>query len=233
MPEDPTRHALLAVRGLATRADDRTLQTDLDLDVAAGEVVAVRGPSGCGKTTFLRTLAGLQDPAAGEVRLRGESPERLGWPAWRRQVALVAQVPAIFPGTVAANLARPFTYRQNGGRQPATDRARRLLDRVLLRDVALDAAADRLSVGQQQRLAVVRALLLEPAVLLLDEPTSALDGEAARRLLALIRAEIAARDGGALVVTHGVFGGNRWYDRVLELRATGGPTAPGRARGAS
>ena len=77
---------LLSVRDLAIRAGSRQLLTGLDLDLAAGEIVALRGPSGSGKTTLLRTLALLQDPVAGEIHFRGQSPEDLGWPVWRRSV---------------------------------------------------------------------------------------------------------------------------------------------------
>lgn len=220
MPDMSSPAALLSVRGLATRAGERTLQTDLDLELAAGEIIAVQGPSGCGKTTLLRTLACLQDPAAGEVRSRGRTPDQIGWPGWRRQVVLVAQVPAVFPGSVGENLARPFRYRGADGPFPSA-RARRLLDQVLLKDVDLAVSAERLSVGQQQRIVTVRALLLEPAVLLLDEPASALDARAAASLFALIRAEIKARDGAALVVTHAAGPGGRWFDRRLELTSLG------------
>jgi putative ABC transport system ATP-binding protein len=133
----------------------------------------------------------------------------------------VSQVPAIFPGSVSENLQRPFTYRGLRGKPWPPDRARDLLDRVRLQDVPLDAAAERLSVGQQQRLALVRSLLLDPSILLLDEPTSALDATAATALTDLIRAEIRAHGAAALVVTHAAQATNGngapWYDRSIEL----------------
>ena len=207
---------LLSVRDLAIRAGSLQLLTGLDLDLAAGEIVAVRGPSGSGKTTLLRTLAMLQDPAAGEVRLEGRAPADLGWPAWRRRVSLALQQAAIFPGDVHANLARPFGYKHGNAAFPA-DRARRLLDTLHLRDLALEADAERLSVGQQQRLGLARTLLLEPSVLLLDEPTSALDPDATTALEDTVRGDVDRRGAAALVVTHAPERAARWCDRILDL----------------
>jgi ABC-type multidrug transport system ATPase subunit len=207
---------LLSARDLTVRAGDRILLAGLGLDLAPGEVVALRGPSGAGKTTLLRSLALLQDPAAGELRLQGRPPAEVGWTAWRRQVCLVSQLPAIFPGSVGENLARPHSFRGvDGSFAPA--RARELLDRLLLDDVALDTAADRLSVGQQQRLVTARALLLAPPVLLLDEPTSALDPAAATALEDRVREAVDAAGAAALVVSHDATRADRWCDRSLDL----------------
>jgi len=210
------RKTLLTARDLAIRAGDRTLLAGFDLDLVPGEVVAVSGPSGSGKTTLLRTLAQLQDTTGGTVLLRGHDPHHTGWPAWRRQVCLAAQLPAIFPGSVRANLARPFAFR---GATAAFDevRARTLLDTMLLTDVGLDTAADRLSVGQQQRVCVARVLLLQPTVLLLDEPTSALDPAAAAALEDHVRADVNARRAAALVVSHDPARASRWCDRTIDL----------------
>ena len=207
---------LLSARELRVQAGGRDLLAGFDLILAPGEVVAVRGPSGSGKTTLLRSLAMLQDPAGGEVRLRGLSPAEIGWSAWRRQICLVAQLPAIFPGSVQANLLRPFTFRGADRAFPA-DRARALLDDLLLADVDLAAGAVRLSVGQQQRVCTARALLLEPVVLLLDEPTSALDPAAATALEDHVRADVERRGAAALVVSHDPARADRWCDRVLDV----------------
>jgi ABC-type iron transport system FetAB ATPase subunit len=207
---------LLRCRRLAAEARGRRLLAGFELALASGEIVALRGRSGAGKSTLLRSIALLQDPAEGRLELRGQEPAAVGWVAWRRQVCLVPQLPAVFPGPVRANLARPFAYRGAAATFDA-DRARRLLDAVRLEEVALAAPADRLSVGQQQRLCTVRALLLAPTVLLLDEPTSALDPATATAVEDGVRAEIDRRGAAALVVSHDPDRAARWCDRVIDL----------------
>lgn len=167
-----------------------TRLTGFDLTVEAGEVVAVTGPSGAGKTTALRALAGLLPLDAGTLRLRGEAPEAVGWCAYRRQVHLLLQTPVMLPGSVRDNLAAAFAPAAAAGAlDPA--RAGDLLDAVGLGG-RLDDAAAELSVGEAQRVHLVRSLLVEPAVLLLDEPTSALDRANQRRVEDLLRARGAA-----------------------------------------
>jgi len=207
---------LLTIADLEVKAGERLLLAGLALELAAGEIVALRGPSGAGKTTLLRTVAGLQDAAGGAVHLRGADPQAVGWTAWRRQVCLVPQQPAVFPGTVGENLARPFGYRTATARFPA-DRARTLCDRLRLDGVPFDQPAAQLSVGQQQRLNLVRGLLLDPAVLLLDEPTSALDPDAAAAVEDLVREEVNRREAAALAVSHDPVRAARWADRTLDL----------------
>ncbi|MCG5220052.1 ABC transporter ATP-binding protein [Streptosporangium sp. KLBMP 9127] len=144
----------------------------LDLTVARGEFFALLGPSGCGKSTTLRILAGLEEPTAGEVLIRGE-PMR-GRPSHRRPTNMVFQRLALFPHlTVAQNVAfGPRLHRWPRARIEKTVAAK-------LELVGLSGYGDRLpaqlSGGQQQRVAIARALANEPAVLLLDEPLGALD----------------------------------------------------------
>jgi putative ABC transport system ATP-binding protein len=207
---------LLDVADLTVRAGGAPLLVGIALRLEPGELVAVTGPSGSGKTSLLRTLAGLVGDGGG-VRLRGQEPQAIGWPTFRRRMILVDQQPVLVPGTVGENLARPFAYRHAGLAFDA-DAARTLLARLGLARVALTADAQTLSVGQQQRVALARALLLASDVLLLDEPTSALDAENARRVEETIRREAVRNGLAALVVTHSVEQARRWCDRRIDLR---------------
>lgn len=191
--------AELSLSGVAIDAGGQRLASGIDLTVEAGRVCVVRGPSGSGKTTLLRAVAALIDVAAGAVALDGASPEALGYPVWRRRVGYVAQRPVLLEGTVRDNLARPFSFASVSG---AFDeqRAARWLERIELPGRMADEAR-KLSVGQQQRVALVRALLLAPDVMLLDEPTSALDARAALAVEALLRERLEA-GAAALLVTH-------------------------------
>ena len=173
---------LLEARAL--RVGDPPRLRDFDVVVEPGEVVAITGPSGAGKTTALRALAGLTPLDAGSLRLRGEPPEAGGWPAYRRQVHLLLQTPVMLPGTVRENLAAAFEPAAATGTLDL-DRARELLEALGLGSRLDDPAAD-LSVGEAQRVHLVRSLLVEPAVLLLDEPTSALDAANQRRVEELL-----------------------------------------------
>jgi iron(III) transport system ATP-binding protein len=147
---------------------------DFTLTVAPGEFVTLLGPSGCGKTTVLRTLAGLEEPDAGEILLDGRSITHL--PAHRRRVGLVIQNYALFPHmTVFDNVAYSLRIRN------APAEAIRAEVAAALKAVGLDALGARLpnqlSGGQQQRVALARALVMKPDLLLFDEPLSNLDAK--------------------------------------------------------
>jgi ABC-type iron transport system FetAB ATPase subunit len=220
------KQPVLRLSGFAVAAAGRRLLTDIDLELVGGELVALDGPSGCGKTTLLRAIVGLIDPDAGEVQLHGDCPGDLQWPCYRRRTILVAQRPTLLAGSVRENLTHPFRYRSVGTEFPAA-KAADLLARIGLAPERLDQEARSLSQGEQQRVGLVRALLLEPAVLLLDEPTSALDEEAAAATEEIVSADARERGLAALIVTHLRQQAARWCQRTVDLRSymtTTGPT---------
>jgi putative ABC transport system ATP-binding protein len=208
---------VLTVHTLSVGVGGRRLLAGLSFQVDAGERLGLVGPSGCGKTTLLRTMAGLTDPMDGQIDLDGTGGDALGWPLWRRRVTYVPQQPVMFPGDVRTNLARPFAYRVQD-RTFDEARLRDWLDRVRLDAACLAQDARTLSVGQQQRVAVLRALAIDPEVLLLDEPTGALDAEAAGAVESLV-ADRTAAGAGAVIVTHDRAQARRWCTRVLDLEA--------------
>jgi ABC-type iron transport system FetAB ATPase subunit len=156
------------------------------LAVDAGQCVVVSGPSGAGKTLLLRAIADL-DPVSGEIRLNGESRRRIAAPAWRRQVMLVPAEPGWWAVQVLAHFYRTP--------EPT------LLEQLGFADETLDWAIDRLSTGERQRLALARALVLEPRVLLLDEPTSALD-EDSKVAVEAVLLQFLANGVGILMTSH-------------------------------
>ncbi len=173
--------------------------------IPADGLTAMVGPSGSGKTTLLRLLNRLDDPDSGEVLLDGKDVRSYDVLELRRRVQLVGQVPVPFPGTVASNL---------GCGEPAEVDA--LLARVGLDPVLAGRDADRLSVGEAQRMCLGRALARHPECLLLDEPTSALDAVAKGGVEALIRS--LADDGLTVVmVTHDPRQARELADRLLEV----------------
>jgi putative ABC transport system ATP-binding protein len=176
-----------------------------------GGISAVVGPSGSGKSTMLRLLNRLSDPESGSVRFRGTDTRELDPLRLRRQVALVPQLPALLPSSVADNLR--FAARFSGAEPDAGE----LLDLAGLDLSFADRDARRLSVGEQQRAMLARALATRPDVLLLDEPTSALD-ERTRDSIERAVAGLHSRLGTSVVlVTHDSAQASRIADWIVEL----------------
>ena len=183
--------------------------------------VCVAGPSGCGKSTLLRLLNRLVDPDDGQVRYRGRDVREYDVLELRREVCLVPQLPALLDGTVADNIAYASRLAGRDADVP------RLLELAGLDPSFADRDATRLSVGEQQRVMLARALALEPAVLLLDEPTSALDEEArdaVEQALLGLRERIAI---SFVLVTHDLEQAARLADWVLKLAKGGTVLAQG------
>ena len=175
----------------------------------------VAGPSGSGKSTLLRLLNRLADPDEGTVSYRGRDVCSYDALALRREVALVPQLPAPLEGTVSDNVL--YGVRLKGGGADVG----RLLGLTGLDPSFADRDASQLSVGEQQRVMLARALALEPAVLLLDEPTSALDQaarEAVERSLLHLREELEV---SYVLVTHDLDQAARLSDWVLRLELGG------------
>lgn len=146
----------------------------IDLSIPQGKFISFLGPSGCGKTTFLRMIAGFEQPSSGDVLLRGKSV--VGVPAYRRQVNMVFQHYALFPHlNVEKNIA--YGVKQLNRKIGKTELSRQVSE--VLEMVRLPGYENRhiweMSGGQQQRVALARALINRPNVLLLDEPLAALD----------------------------------------------------------
>jgi UDP-glucose/iron transport system ATP-binding protein len=161
-----------------------------DLTLAAGTCIAIAGPSGSGKSLLLRMIADL-DPNQGEVFLDGQERRSVTAPGWRRRVVYSAAEPGWWHDTVAPHFA-------SGA---ARDLAHTLTPRLGLDPALLDSPVVRLSTGERQRLALIRALALDPPVLLLDEPTGPLDQDSTALVEAVLRERLA---GGTaiLLVTH-------------------------------
>jgi len=201
------------------RSDGTPLQVldDIDMEIEPGHVTVFIGPSGCGKTTLLRLMNRLEDPTAGRILLEGHDVARCDPLELRRQVVMVPQKPFMFSGTVLDNLRHPYVLRKVP--PPAADAPlwREVLDPVGLPTDFLERRASTLSLGQQQRVGLARALACAPRVLLLDEPTSALDRPAGGRLARGLRS-LGLRQGvTTVVVTHDLWFAERLADHVVYL----------------
>lgn len=194
---------LLAARGLRRTFGGRVLWHDFCLDVWSGERLALVGPSGSGKSLLLRALAGLDPLEAGEVRLEGKAQSAWPMPEYRARVLHLSQRPALGEGRVLAVLRRPFALRVHQHKTFDEARAVALLAALGRGAEMLSLDAARLSGGEAQLVALVRALLPNPSVLLLDEATAALDPDATHLAEELLRAWLGAAEGRALIwVSH-------------------------------
>jgi putative ABC transport system ATP-binding protein len=182
----------------------------LDLELEEG-ATAVLGPSGSGKSTLLRLLNRLADPDEGTVRFRGEDVRSLDPLELRRRACLVPQLPALLPGSVADNV------RYGAGLCERDTDVREQLELAGLDGSYAERQGDRLSVGEQQRVMLARALALEPEVLLLDEPTSALDERTQAGVEATLARLVSQLGVSAVIVTHDRGQAQRLARRTVQL----------------
>lgn len=184
-----------------------TALRDVSLEVKPGEFCAFVGPSGCGKSTLLNLVAGLDLPTSGEIRLEGRSTQYLTSAEWtkirRETIGIVFQAFHLVHGlTAEENIALPLMLRGENGREMA-NRVNDMLDKVGMSHRRRHRPAE-LSGGEQQRIAIARALVHGPRLLLADEPTGNIDSHQGAGIMALIR-ELAISGGQTvLLVTHSV-----------------------------
>ncbi|MEU6210181.1 ATP-binding cassette domain-containing protein [Streptomyces sp. NPDC089922] len=221
---------MLSIRGLTYEVPGRTLFSSLDLEVVAGESVAVMGPSGSGKSTLLSCALGLVRPAGGTIAVGGADLTGLRGAALARHraehIGMVFQFGELLPELSPADNVALAALLAGAGRADAYARAEELLTEL---GVPLAESSEELSGGERQRAAVARAVINSPTLLLADEPTGALD-EAAREKVADTLFAMPRRYGcGLLLVTHDPAVARR-ADRVLGL-ASGvlGPVADAQA----
>jgi multiple sugar transport system ATP-binding protein len=191
--------ASLRVDGLCRRIGGRAILAGIDLEVAAGECLALLGPSGCGKSTVLRVIAGLDPCDEGRILLDGRDITRQ--PPARRRVAMVFQSYALYPHlSVERNLTLGMELRG----VPPEQRERELtavLELLQLSELRRRRPAE-LSGGQRQRVALARALLRKPQLILLDEPMSNLDAQLREEIRPQLRAILSGGRAPAIHVTH-------------------------------
>ncbi|CAM8677127.1 MULTISPECIES: ABC transporter ATP-binding protein [Leclercia] len=210
----------ISLKGVSYAFGANTVLNQIDLHIEPGSVVALLGPSGCGKSTLLRLLAGLTQPAQGEIHFGDRLVAKSGWALSpeARDIGMVFQDYALWPHmTVAQNVMFPLKMR-HVPRQERESRVAQALDRV-----GLSAFADRkpagLSGGQQQRVALARAIVAEPRVLLFDEPLSNLDSELRGTLCHEMASLLRQLGTTAVYVTHDRREAEILADRIVHLSA--------------
>ncbi|MER3501476.1 MAG: phosphate ABC transporter ATP-binding protein [Candidatus Fervidibacterota bacterium] len=213
----------IVVRNLSVYYGSHQALRDVSVEIPDGQITVVLGPSGCGKTTFLRCLNRLIDltegaKVTGEVFLDGENilAKDADLLRLRQKVGMLTQKPQVFPMSIYENVAFGAWLKGLRDKKALDELVRQCLQRVHLLEEVRDrlfAPAFQLSVGQQQRLCLARALAVEPEVLLCDEPTSALDPLSAQKVEELFR-ELKERY-TIVLVTHSLRQAKRLADYVL------------------
>ncbi|SFV37318.1 iron(III) transport system ATP-binding protein [Devosia crocina] len=199
----PTAKPAVSTQNLRLDYGDTQILRGIDLDLPAGQTLALLGPSGCGKTTLLRLVAGLLAPSAGEVRIEDQVVAGPGvfLPPERRGLGMVFQDYALWPHlSVAGNVAFPLEMRRVG-RSEIERRVGEALRRVGLEHLA-GRSPSALSGGQQQRVAIARAIVAEPRIVLFDEPLSNLDRELRENMVGELAGLIRSLGLTAIYVTH-------------------------------
>lgn len=196
-------HPLLVVTDAGRRRprENDWLWRHLSFELHEGERLAVRGPTGVGKTLLLRALGGLDPVDEGTIRLNGRSMRQWGPPAFRARVCYLHQRPAFTDDTVEEALARAFRLAVHRDKHFDRKRAVGLFRAVGRGEELLRQPTATLSGGESQLVALVRALLTNPAVLLLDEPTASLDATTALQVERLVRDWTEGETGRAVVWT--------------------------------
>ena len=197
--------SLLEIRNLSFAYDGSTslVFDQLDLTVQEGDYILVKGLSGSGKSTLLRLICRLNQPQGGSILFQGNNITTIPPAKLRSAVSYVAQIPQMIDASVEENLLLPFTFAINQAKtRPGTDELRELLRKYYLADVSPSQSAMKLSIGQKQRLAIMRALLQNPLLLLLDEPTSALDQDSAAMVFSIMESLNTEHGKTLITVTH-------------------------------
>ena len=209
-PKGPGTQALAALRAVSVELGGRRILRDMDLAVEPARLVAVIGPSGCGKTTLLRLLARLLEPTSGSVQGR------------REQTALDFQDHRLLPGRTALENVALGAFSTVAGQRERGVRALRLLSECGFPSQSQDLYPAQLSGGMRARVALARALAVEPRLLLLDEPFNGLDLQMRRSLQSRLRDLVERRGLGAVLVTHDLLEASRIADEVVAISSTGG-----------
>jgi D-methionine transport system ATP-binding protein len=197
-------------------ADHHYLLKDISFEVFRGDRVALVGASGAGKTSLLRLLNRLSEPTSGTIYLENQPLSQIPVVRLRQQVALVLQESKLLGMTVHQALAYPLTLRQVE-QKAIQERIQKWSDRLQMPSDWLHRTELQLSVGQRQLVAIARALVTEPKVLLLDEPTSSLDLGRSDLLLKALSELTQVNGTTVIMANHQLELAEQWCDRVLHL----------------
>ena len=205
---------IIQLTNVAMSFGDRILFENFNLVINHNEIVGLTGGSGSGKSTILRIVVDLLTPESGNIIVLGRPISDWDPQELRRNVILVPQESQMFSGTVRDNLVWGLSKL---GESIDDDSLNDILSEVKLDSLKLDDDAFNLSGGEKQRIAIARALVMNPAALLLDEPTASLDEESALAVENVLSDVTRKRQIGILIVTHNKEQAHRFTSRIIEM----------------
>jgi len=196
----------------------RVLLRNIDIEVNSGEIFSLTGHSGAGKSTLLKLLCRLLEPSEGEIFFNGENILEMNPRSLRREVVLVFQSPVLMGKKVREDLALGFNFATDGYPSLPTEAtwAEKLLEKVHLPTKFLEEDPKNLSLGEAHRVALARALAIQPKVLLLDEPTASLD-PVSKQVIEEVLHEASSQGTSIVLVTHDLSQAERLAPHGIEL----------------
>jgi osmoprotectant transport system ATP-binding protein len=210
---------MLEFRGVSKSFEGTIVVHPFDLSIEPGEVVVLLGPSGCGKTTILRMVAGLVAPTTGQITVDSIPLTNQTVSAVRRKLGYVIQEGGLFPHLTAVENVTLMPRHDGWPRKKVDDRLTELVQMTQFPTSGLDRYPNELSGGQRQRLSLMRALFLDPRILLLDEPLGALDPLIRAGLQRDLNDVFSRTAATVLLVTHDLVEAGRFADRVCVMNA--------------
>lgn len=197
---------------------EKELFHKVSFSIQAKTFYLIRGPSGSGKSSLLRLLNRLEEPSSGTLLYKETPYSQIPAPELRRQILYIQQAPVTIDGSVKDNLLLPFSFKHNKKlKHPDDTRLKSLLGEFSLESIPLAKQAKNLSLGQQQRLCLIRGLLLEPSVILLDEPTSALDNESSEYVEQMAESLCLDHGKAVVMVSHRDFSPLRVHPKIISV----------------
>ncbi|MFH2066413.1 MAG: ABC transporter ATP-binding protein [Pseudomonadota bacterium] len=190
----------------------------ISFDFYPGEFYLIQGASGAGKSTLLRLINRLEEATDGEITYHGKPLTDYHAPLLRKKISYIQQTPAVIRGTIKENLLLPFTFHGNRDQhKPDDETLSRQLQSFHLHGIDLNQPVENLSVGQLQRICLIRGLLLSPEVILLDEPTSALDDDSAMVVESKAESFCQTHQATVLMVSHRLFTPTMMKPRKIKM----------------
>ena len=207
----------IATNQVSYQTKFRTLLTNISVAIGKGQKTALIGATGSGKTTFLRLLNRLIDPSTGNILWNGKNIQEIPIQTLRRRVLLVSQEPSLLGMTVSEAIAYPLLL-QNLPQSEIDSRLQKWLEKLQIDRKLLNHSELELSLGQRQWVAIARALIMEPEIILLDEPTSALDRGLSHLLLdTLTELTQSPQPVTVVMINHQLDLVQTWCDRLICL----------------